>query len=118
MGMSTPNLIALVPTNRGIRLGETAKLLTRAREASGFLKAVSHETRLAILCLLLEGEKSVGEIEQTLRLRQATVSQQLARLRADDLVEARRDGKNIFYSIRRPEVVEIIAALHQAFCAR
>jgi DNA-binding transcriptional ArsR family regulator len=116
--MSTTNIVALAPAKRSIRVAETAKLLSRAREASGFLKAVSHETRLAILCLLLDGERSVGEIEQALHLRQATVSQQLARLRADGLVEARRDGKNIFYSIRRPEVVEIINALHQAFCER
>ena len=85
-------------------------------KASDFLKALSHEARLVILCLLVEGEKSVAEIEQMLSLRQPAVSQQLARLRADDLVEARRDGKNIYYSLARPEVREIIEALHSAFC--
>jgi DNA-binding transcriptional ArsR family regulator len=91
-------------------------LLENAREASEFLKALSHEARLVILCLLADGEKTVTEIEQTLALRQPAVSQQLARLRADKLVEARRDGKNIYYSLARPEVRQVIEALHEAFC--
>jgi DNA-binding transcriptional ArsR family regulator len=88
-----------------------------AREASAFLKALAHETRLMILCLLVGGEKSVSEIERALGLRQPAVSQQLARLRSDDLVEARRDGKNIYYSLARTEVREIIEALHRSFCS-
>ena len=93
-------------------------LLANAREASDFLKALSHEARLVILCLLVDGEKSVGELEQTLNLRQPAVSQQLARLRACNLVDARREGKSIYYSLSRPEVREIIVSLHRAFCAR
>lgn len=92
------------------------RLLASAQEAAEFLKALSHGARLVILCLLVEGEKSVTELEQTLNLRQPAVSQQLARLRADNLVETRRDGKNVYYSLARPEVREIIAALHRAFC--
>lgn len=91
-------------------------LLANAREASEFLKAVSHEARLVILCLLVDGEKSVSELEQVLSLRQPAVSQQLARLRADNLVDARRDGKNIYYSLARPEVVDLIRVLHRTFC--
>ena len=91
-------------------------MIANAQEASEFLKALSHEARLVILCLLVEGERSVAEIEQTLSLRQPAVSQQLARLRADNLVETRRDGKNIYYTLARPEVREIIEALHAAFC--
>lgn len=91
-------------------------LVANARGASEFLKALSHEARLMILCLLVDGEKSVSDIEQTLKLRQPAVSQQLARLRVDDLVEARRDGKNIYYSLARSEVRDIIEALHRAFC--
>ena len=92
------------------------EIMASAREASKFLKALSHEARLVILCLLVEGEKSVSEIEQLLSLRQPAVSQQLARLRSDKLLETRRDGKNIYYSLARPEVREVIAALHAAFC--
>jgi len=91
-------------------------LISSAHEASGLLKALAHEARLLILCLLVEAEKSVTEIEELLKLRQPAVSQQLARLRADGLVQTRRDGKNIFYSLARPEVRAIIGVLHQAFC--
>jgi DNA-binding transcriptional ArsR family regulator len=91
-------------------------MLNNARMASEFLKALSHEARLVILCLLVDGEKSVTEIEQTLSLRQPAVSQQLARLRADGLVDTRRDGKNIYYSLAKAEVRDVIMALHAAFC--
>jgi len=91
-------------------------LLANARSASEFLKALSHEARLVILCMLIEGEKSVTEIEQTLNLRQPAVSQQLARLRADGLVETRREGKNVYYSLARSDVRDVIEALHNAFC--
>jgi len=111
----------------GSELGTLGNIL-RSRETSARRRRharqrtrgqrVSHETRLVILCLLIDGEKSVGEIEQRLKLRQAFISQQLARLRADDLVGARRDGKNVYYAIARPEVIEIIDSLYRAFCAR
>jgi len=91
-------------------------LLSNAQEASDFLKALSHEVRLLILCFLIEGEKSVNEIEQILALRQPAVSQQLARLRADGLVQTRRDGKNIYYSLARTEVRDVIQVLHDTFC--
>jgi DNA-binding transcriptional ArsR family regulator len=91
-------------------------LLTNARQASEFLKALSHEVRLLILCFLIDGEKSVSEIERLLKLRQPAVSQQLARLRADGLVETRRNGKNIYYSLSRSDVRDVIEALHEAFC--
>ncbi len=95
---------------------DTDAMLENARNASDFLKALSHEARLCILCLLIDGEKSVGEIEQALNLRQAAVSQQLARLRADGVVKMRRNGKSVYYSIARPEVLEVMSALYRAFC--
>jgi DNA-binding transcriptional ArsR family regulator len=91
-------------------------LLANAQDASEFLKALSHEVRLLILCFLIDGEKSVSEIEKMLKLRQPAVSQQLARLRADGLVETRRNGKNIYYSVARSEVRDVIQSLHDAFC--
>ena len=91
-------------------------LLANAQQTSDFLKALSHEVRLLILCFLVEGEKSVSEIEKMLKLRQPAVSQQLARLRADGLVETRRNGKNIYYSLARTEVRDVIGVLHDAFC--
>lgn len=113
MNVRTPVVARSKPANQNIDL-ET--LLANARDASEFLKALSHEARLVILCMLTEGEKSVTEIEQILNLRQPAVSQQLARLRADGLVETRREGKNIYYSLARSDVREVIEALHNAFC--
>lgn len=91
-------------------------LSSNAHQASEFLKALSHEVRLLILCFLIDGEKSVTEIEKMLKLRQPAVSQQLARLRADGLVDTRRNGKNIYYSLARTEVRDVIGVLHDAFC--
>ncbi len=87
-----------------------------ARDATEFLKALAHELRLLILCDLLEGEKSVGELESFLDLRQSTVSQQLARLRLEGLVAARREGKTIYYSISNERVRSVIGVLYNAFC--
>lgn len=88
----------------------------QAKRASRFLKALSHDTRLLILCLLTEGEKAVGEIELILGLPQAVVSQQLARLRQDQIVVARRDGRQVFYSLADKNVAAIMSALYEAFC--
>jgi DNA-binding transcriptional ArsR family regulator len=109
--MKSPPLI-----DRGEPELDIDALIASAQEASGFLKALAHEGRLLILCLLVEEEKSVTEIEEILGLRQPAISQQLARLRADGLLQTRREGKNVFYSLARPEVRAIISALHRAFC--
>ena len=91
-------------------------LMQNAREASDFLKALSHENRLLLLCLLCEKERSVGELETILALRQATVSQQLARLRYDDLVTTRRDGKTIYYSIANEDIRRFVSVIYDMFC--
>lgn len=95
---------------------ERKDLLYKARRASEMLKALSHEGRLLILCLLAEGEKSVSEIEELMEIPQAAVSQQLARLRLDGIVTARRDGRNIHYSIANGDVTTLIETLHNLFC--
>lgn len=91
-------------------------LMRNARDASDFLKALSHENRLLLLCLLSERERSVSELENILSLRQAAVSQQLARLRYDNLVTTRRDGKTVYYSIADDNVRRIIAVIYELFC--
>lgn len=96
---------------------EFDELLEQARKASDLLKALSHESRLLILCLLAEGEKSVSELEDIMKMPQAAVSQQLARLRFDRLVNTRRDGRVIHYSIAGEEVSSIISTLYDLFCA-
>ena len=95
---------------------EIKALFEQARKAGELLKALSHETRLLILCLLTEGEKSVSELEQIMSMPQAAVSQQLARLRLDRLVIARRDGRQIFYRIASDEISTIIEQLYDMFC--
>ncbi len=88
----------------------------QAQSAAGFLKALSHEGRLMILCHLGSGERSVTELERLLDTRQAAVSQQLARLRLEGLVHARRDGKAIYYSIQDPRVMQTIRLMSEMFC--
>lgn len=92
-------------------------LLKQARTATELLKALAHEGRLLILCLLVEGEKSVSELEEAMQLPQASVSQQLARLRFDRLVNTRREGRTIYYSIASEEVSSVIEVLYNLFCA-
>lgn len=88
----------------------------QARIASELLKALSHDGRLLILCLLAEDEARVTEITSKLGMPQAAVSQQLTRLRLDGLVEARREGRSICYSLARPEVTALVASLDDLFC--
>ena len=97
---------------------ELAELMGKARKASDFLKALSHENRLTLLCILSQQERSVSDLEAMLSLRQPTVSQQLARLRLDGLVTTRRDGKTIYYSLASEDVRRIIGVIHEIFCAR
>lgn len=92
------------------------EMAARAAEAATFLKALSHEGRLMILCHLSSGEKSVTELEERLGARQAAVSQQLARLRTEGLVNARRDGKAIYYSIKDPKAGAIMELVYDMFC--
>lgn len=95
---------------------EVKQLLAKARKASDFLKALANENRLLILCLLSEHERSVTDLEQLLALSQSTVSQQLARLRLDGLVEARRDGRNVYYRLADANTQTFIKALYDKFC--
>lgn len=102
--------------NRDASPEEVDELMTQARKASKLLRSLSHETRLLILCLLSEREMSVSEIEETVQLPQATVSQQLARLRLDNLVVTRREGRMIYYKIADKDVTRIIESLYDLFC--
>ncbi len=84
-------------------------------QANALLRALANENRLMILCLLAEGEKSVGELETATGARQPTVSQQLARLRADGLVGSRREGKTIYYSLVDDRARRILEYLDEAY---
>jgi ArsR family transcriptional regulator, virulence genes transcriptional regulator len=93
------------------------EMVKNASIACATLKAMAHESRLLILCLLANGEKSVIELELRLSMRQPAVSQQLARLRADNLVQTRRDGKAIYYKIANEEVRALIKLLYALYCS-
>lgn len=87
-----------------------------ANDAAELLKTLSHSGRLMILCNLAEGEKSVGELEGVLKARQAAVSQQLARLRKDNLVSFRRDGKAVYYALTDLRARQVIELLFSLYC--
>lgn len=88
-----------------------------ADAASRLLKALSNEKRLMILCLLAEGELSVGEINALLDLSQSALSQHLAVLREEDMVQTRREAQTIFYSLVPGPAFQIIQTLHGIYCA-
>ena len=121
MAATAPKTLAKSSTTASAGVGPNSHdfdmMAEKAREASDFLKALSHESRLLLLCALSEGECSVGELEAILGERQSTVSQQLARLRLDRMVSTRRDGKTIYYSLADENVRAILEALRKAFCA-
>ncbi len=91
-------------------------LMDQARKAGDLLKALSHESRLLILCILVAGERSVSELEEIMNMPQAAVSQQLARLRFDRLVKTRRDGRMVYYSIADEDVARLVELLYEFFC--
>ncbi|MEO1550859.1 MAG: metalloregulator ArsR/SmtB family transcription factor [Pseudomonadota bacterium] len=92
------------------------RMMENAQRASNFLKAISHEGRLMILCHLASGEKSVTELEELLSARQAAVSQQLSRLRLEGLVTPRRDGKVIYYRLTDDRPKQIMEVVYDLFC--
>jgi len=95
---------------------ELDAMMDNATNATNFLKAIGHEGRLMILCHLVSGEKSVTELEELLSARQAAVSQQLGRLRLEGLVQPRRDGKTIYYSLTDDRCKRIISVVYDLFC--
>jgi DNA-binding transcriptional ArsR family regulator len=95
---------------------DAVALAAHANDAATFLKALGHDGRLMILCHLTSGPKSVTELENLLSSRQAVVSQQLARLRFEGMVSARREGQAIFYSILDPKVRDTLRLLDRLFC--
>ena len=93
------------------------QLAPKAAEAESFLKAMASRHRLMILCELHQGELSVSALQEALGLGQSSLSQHLARLRADGLVETRRVSQTIFYRIDNPKVSRMMQALYESFCA-
>ncbi|KAA8605104.1 ArsR family transcriptional regulator [Salipiger aestuarii] len=96
---------------------ELDRIADKATAAAAFMKAISHEGRLMILCHLVTGEKSVTELEELLSARQAAVSQQLSRLRLEGLVVPRREGKAIYYRLADDRPRRMLETVYELFCA-
>jgi len=95
---------------------EKRELAKNAKQAATFMKTMANDKRLLILCLLAEKEHSVSELEETLGIRQPTLSQQLAILREEGLVDTRRDGKSIYYALASEEAKAMMGLLFELFC--
>ena len=87
-----------------------------ASDAAGMMKALGNESRLMILCTLASGECSVGELNTVIPLSQSALSQQLARLRQQGLVDTRRESQTIFYSLSSGPADRVIKLLHDIYC--
>lgn len=88
----------------------------QAKLAVALLKSISHESRLMILCDLVEGEKTAGELQQFSQLSQSAFSQHLAVLRKEGLVKARKEGLYVYYSIANQNAARLLDALHELYC--
>ena len=91
-------------------------LRAAAGEAVGVLKLLANEERLLLLCQLSQGEMCVSDLEAQLGIRQPTLSQQLGVLRNEGVLCARREGKNIFYSVADASLLKILAVLYRIYC--
>jgi ArsR family transcriptional regulator len=88
-----------------------------ARQAADLLKSIANEHRLMILCQLAGGEKSVAELDKLIGIRQPNLSQHLARLRAEGIVETRRDGSRIFYRLTSDKAGHIVTLVYNLYCS-
>ncbi len=89
-----------------------------AADATNLLKSMANETRLMILCQLIEGERSVSSLLENFPLSQSALSQHLTILRRERLVNTRRDAQSVFYSLASDEVRAVIGTLYQIFCEK
>ena len=92
------------------------ELKSSSQVVANMLKNLANPHRLLILCLLSEGELSVGQLAEHITLEQSPLSQHLARLRTEGLVKTRKQSQTVFYSIADPNVEKIIGTLHSIYC--
>ena len=92
------------------------QMSAHAGNAAGLMKALGNESRLMILCMLADGERSVGELNEIIPLSQSALSQQLARLRTQGLVKTRRESQTIHYSLAEGPADQVIRLLHDIYC--
>jgi len=95
---------------------EARELKARVDDATAFLKRLANADRLLVACALVEGERSVRQLEDALGIRQPGLSQQLAGLRQAGLIAGRREGKQVFYRLADPRVETLVRTVHRLFC--
>ena len=88
----------------------------RASDAVNLLKGLANESRLMIVCVLAEGEMSVGQLNQRIKLSQSALSQHLAVLREQGMVQTRRESQTIYYRLADTTAIDIIQLLHDVYC--
>ena len=87
-------------------------------EAASMMRALSHEARLRVLCELVDGEKTAGDLVARSGLSQSALSQHLAKLRAEGLVATRREAQAIFYRLDDPKAARLLGVLYEIYCRR
>ncbi|MNK86225.1 Biofilm growth-associated repressor [compost metagenome] len=92
------------------------KLAAQCESVSSLLKTIAHPQRLKILCCLAEGERTVSQLEQFSGASQSSVSQYLAKMKAEGLLQARREGQQIYYKIDHPDLLKLMSAMQKIFC--
>jgi DNA-binding transcriptional ArsR family regulator len=102
---------------RNTKAEDLVGLEEKAEEASRLLAAMGNPKRLLVLCNMLDGEKSVGQLADIAGLSPAALSQHLGKMRALTLVKTRRDGQTIYYSLASQQVRAVLDTLYQLFCA-
>jgi DNA-binding transcriptional ArsR family regulator len=95
---------------------DTAEMVENAAEAADFLKKLAHPSRLMIVCALIDGERSVRDLEDTLYIRQPGLSQQIAELREAGFIVGRKASKNMFYRLADKRIYGFISVMHGMFC--
>lgn len=92
------------------------EMKSNADDICEIMTLLSNRSRLMILCLLSEGEKSVGQLAEAIGARDTAVSQQLAVLRRERIVKARREGQTMYYRIVRDDIGQLLAFLYETYC--
>ncbi len=105
-----------VAVPRSLRQGDLSRMQESASQAAAFLRTLANPERLMLLCQLVDGEKNVGELSQATGIVQPTLSQQVGVLRTDGLIEARREGRYMYYRISDPVALKVLDVLYRAYC--
>ncbi|MBS1958163.1 MAG: winged helix-turn-helix transcriptional regulator [Bdellovibrionales bacterium] len=94
----------------------TKAILQKCDEVSQVLKSLSHPVRLKVLCQVIDGEKSVNELTEFCEISQSAMSQFLNRMRSEGVVESRKEGTSVYYSIANPKLIRLLRSVKEIYC--